>query len=156
MTSYPKFHGLEGECATNFCDEFELTCLLANQDDEQKCKMFPYLLRAAARQWLHGMDEETRWAWLRLKDAFLDEFDQKEDVQQLLETLQMHQQGDLQGYEAYEESFLHYLSRLDQSLAEEEKLPDMVVNNSLLTAFPGSCKRRWFAKNRALLKKLCG
>ena len=66
MTSYPKFHGLKGKCATNFCDEFELTCLLANQDDEQKCKMFPYLLRATARRWLHGVDEETRWDWLRL------------------------------------------------------------------------------------------
>ena len=80
MTSYPKFHGLEGECATNFCDEFELTCLLASQGDEQKRKMFPYLLRAAARQWIHGVNEESRWDWLRLRDAFLNKFNQKEDV----------------------------------------------------------------------------
>lgn len=81
--------------AADFSNKFEFTCILANQDDEQKFQMFPYLLKEAARQWLHGLDEEIKWDWLHLRDAFLEKFDQKEDAQQLPETLQMHQQEDL-------------------------------------------------------------
>ena len=71
MASYPNFHGLKEEGASDFCDKFELTCILANQSDEQKCKMFPYLLKETARRWFHGLDEETKWDWLRLKMPFL-------------------------------------------------------------------------------------
>ena len=109
-----------------------LSCILANQSDEQKCKMFPYLLKATARRWFHGLHGETKWDWLRLKDAFLDKFDQKADVQQLLEALQMHQQEDLQSYETYEGSFLHSLSCLDQSLEEKERPPNMLVKQILI------------------------
>lgn len=30
MAFYPNFHDLKEECAIDFCDKFELACILAN------------------------------------------------------------------------------------------------------------------------------
>ena len=65
----------------------------------------------------------------------------------------MHQQGDLQGYEAYEESFLHYLSCLDQSLAEEERLPDMVVKQFFIYGLFGSLQEKVACKEPGTFKE---
>ena len=65
------FSGASKECAFNFCDNLELTCVLSRQDEEGMCKMFPHVLKAGAKSWYNGISKTIREDWSLLKQEFL-------------------------------------------------------------------------------------
>ena len=133
----PSFHGLNEEDAEDFCNNFELACLLANYSDGMMLKAFPLVIKGEAKVWYNNISKPIKEDWSLLKESFLARYAPKESVQDLLEALQWLRQEDLQSYVFYEEAFLHLLSRLELSQVEGERLPDFVVKEYFLT---GLCK----------------
>ena len=124
---FPSFHGLNEEDAEDFCNNFELACLLAKYNDSVMLKAFPLVIKGEAKAWYNNISKPIKEDWSRLKESFLERYVPKETVQELLEALQWLQQTDLQSYSSYEEAFFHKLSCLELSHPKEERLPDFVI-----------------------------
>ena len=100
------FHGLNEEDAEDFCNNFELACLLAKYNDSMMLKAFPLVIKGEAKVWYNNISKPIKEDWSRLKESFLERYVPKESVQELLEALQWLQQTDLQSYSSYEKVFL--------------------------------------------------
>lgn len=107
-SAFPSFHGLMGEGAEDFCDNFELACLLANYSTGMMLKAFPLVMKGEAEWWYNNLDSVNKSNWSMLKKMFLDQYHPRESVQELWEALQRWQQEDLQSYIAYEKVFSTY------------------------------------------------
>ena len=137
VSPFPSFHGLNEEDAEDFCDTFELACLMAKYSDGMMLKIFPLVMRGEARAWYNSISKLIKEDWSLLKKSLLERYVPKESVQDLLEALQWLRQEDLQSYMFYEEAFLHLLSRLEISQEGGERLPDFVVKEYFVN---GLCK----------------
>ena len=137
VSPLPSFHGLDGEDATDFCDTFELACLLANYSNEMMLKAFRLVMKEEARTWYDNINKLIKEDWSLLKKSFLERYAPNNSMQDLLENLQWLRQEDLQSYVLYEEEFLHLLSCLDLSQEGGERLPDFVVKEYFVN---GLCK----------------
>ena len=82
---FPSFSGLQDEEAADFCDEFELACLIAKKNEEGKLKVFPFSLKAGAKAWYNGIsNKHIKEDWKLLKQSFLDQYNPKESIDDLL------------------------------------------------------------------------
>ena len=77
---FPSFSGLQDEEAANFCDDFELACIIARQNEEGMIKMFPFALNAGAKAWYNGISKPIKENWELLKQRFLDQYDPKDQL----------------------------------------------------------------------------
>ena len=134
---FPSFPGSNEEDAEDFCDTFELACLLAKYNDGMILKAIPFVMKGEAKAWYNNIGKPIKEDWNLLKESFLERYAPKESVQDLLEALQGLQQEDLQSYVFYEEEFLHLLSRLELSQEYGERLPDFVAKEYFVD---GLCK----------------
>ena len=138
--AFPLFHGLQGEDALEFCDAFELTCLLPNEAGyDMMLQIVPLVLKGEARWQYNNLDRVNKSNWSTLKKMFLDQYQSRESAQELLEALRMWQQEDLQSYIAYKEHFLNLWLRLE--LHEEgSEMPNFVIKKCFLN---GLCNPLW-------------
>ena len=65
--SFPSFHGTTGEDAGNFCDRFELRCVMASYDNSVRLQAFPLVMRGEAKAWYHGISKPIKEDWEFLK-----------------------------------------------------------------------------------------
>ena len=114
---FPLFSGLPDECASNFCDEFELACIVTKRNREET---FAFVLKSRAKKWYYELPKAIRSNWDLLKKTFIEEFQPKVTTQELVEAFQELRQMDVHGYSAYKEAFFHRLSCLDSSSRREE------------------------------------
>ena len=96
--SFPSFHGTNGKSAEDFCDTFELACLLANYSNEMMLTAFRLAMKGEARTWYDNISKLIKEDWSLLKKSFLERYAPRESVQDLLEALQWLRQEDLQRY----------------------------------------------------------
>ena len=85
--AFPSFCGLPEEMAEDFCDDFELECIIAKQNEEGKLKMFPFALKAESRAWYNGISKHIKEDWNLLRQKFFEQYNPKESIQDLLEAL---------------------------------------------------------------------
>lgn len=123
----PKFHGKQDECAEDFLDSFELSCLMKGKHEAVMIQVFPFSLRGEARDWYNGINKIIKEDWFALKEAFLNKFYAKESTEEVLSKLQCLPQEDLSSYRSYEEIFLALLAHLDMAWEEDGKMPDFLV-----------------------------
>lgn len=90
-SAFPSFHGYDGciEGAEDFCDNFELACLLANYSTGKMLKAFPLVMKGEAKAWYKNINKPIKEDWSLLRESFLESYESKESVQDLLEALQM-------------------------------------------------------------------
>ena len=72
---FTPFHGLKGEGAEDFCDNFELSCITSGQDtDAMRLQTFPFVMKSEAKVWFTQLEEEKKATWAALKRAFLQQY----------------------------------------------------------------------------------
>ena len=65
--TYPSFQGASEENAEDFCDTFELACLLANYSHELMLTAFPLVMKGEARAWYNNISKLIKEDWSLLK-----------------------------------------------------------------------------------------
>ena len=85
--TFPSFHGLNEEDAEDFCDTFELACLMANYSDELMLTAFPLVMKGEARAWYCSISKLIKEDWSLLKKSFLERYAPRDLVQDLPEAL---------------------------------------------------------------------
>ena len=89
------FHRLNEEDAEDFCNTFELACLMAKYNDGMMLRVFPLVMRGEARAWYNNISKLIKEDWSLLKKSFLERYVPKESMQDLLDAMQWLQQEDL-------------------------------------------------------------
>ena len=70
--AFPSYHGIKGEDAEDFCDDFELVCLATGHDTEaMQLWEFPLVMKNEAKMCFNGLSDDDKATWVVLKAAFL-------------------------------------------------------------------------------------
>ena len=114
--AFSSFLVTQEESAIDFLYNFELACLLSDQDHvNSKLRRFSLCLRAGAKDWYNGLSKPIKEDWDLLMQSFSNRFMPKKSAKDLLETLKWLQQEDLQSYDSYKQLFLDALFCLELS-----------------------------------------
>ena len=68
---FPSFHGLNEEDAGDFCNNFELACLLAKYNDSVILKAFPLVIKGKQESGTMALASSSKRIGLPLKMPFL-------------------------------------------------------------------------------------
>ena len=63
VSPLPYFHGLNEEDAEDFCNTFELACLMAKYSDGMMLKIFPLVMRGEARACYNSISKLIKEDW---------------------------------------------------------------------------------------------